>query len=221
MLFASNGTDVDVVWSDTNEAESRSGSSLFVMDQGAARPDGWSSDGRRITQLPSTGKATRRGGSTGRTVTRREVHSESRALAEDLLREVEKATRKIQRGNLSRRQQEALVRKIARDVLEQSTRRRAESARRIAAAYPHRPGLLAQIATWLTRMAVETVRAIVDFILGFKDGVTSGAFTDGRLGVADGGQRRREVVAAAQEAAKASRANSRLVKLRDGGRIAA
>ena len=130
-------------------------------------------------------------------------------MAEDIFDRIEKATRTIQRRNLSRAQQEALIRKIARDAVEASTRRRAEAARRIAAAYPHRPGLLSQIAAWLTNMARAVVEALVAFVNGFKAG-----FRDGEAGIASN-ERRKEFVRYARETGRQSRARDGLDALLD------
>lgn len=216
-VVQARGQDVTVMWDDSDEQESRAGATLNVVDGGAARPDGWSVDGRRVTRLGkpgANGRRTpgRRGGqrSDGRTVSEREAMSESEALAQDLFDRIEKATRRIQRGNLSRRQQEQMIRQLAREAVEASTRRRADAARRIAGAYPHRPGLLAQIVTWLQRLATAVVEALVTFWLAARDG-----WRDGQTGIASNA-RRKESVDHAIEAASKSRAKRGLDALLEG-----
>jgi hypothetical protein len=155
---------------------------LRVVDDGAARPDGWSRDGRREKRAGRG--VTRPNPSKQQDATNREVRAEVDSLTEDLLKEVDALVAKVQAKNLDAAQAEKELRKMAEAILARSARRRAETARRLAAERSYRPGLIAQIVTLLGQIAMAVVRSVLSFVFGVRQG-----FLDGWRGEASADRR--------------------------------
>jgi hypothetical protein len=181
-VVLTRGRDVTVVWDDNDRATTHSGRVLRVVDDGAARPDGWSRDGHREKRAGRG--VTRPNPSKQQDATNREVRAEVDSLTEDLLKEVDALVAKVQAKNLDAAQAEKELRKMAEAILARSARRRAETARRLAAERSYRPGLIAQIVTLLGQIAMAVVRSVLSFVFGVRQG-----FLDGWRGEASADRR--------------------------------